>query len=428
MELLLDQSGGLGTSQLVENARYQRAVEGELARSIMTVESVDRARVHLAIPRPSVFVRDRVKPTASVIVTLRPGRSLDDNQVAGIVHMVASSVPELDPGRVTVVDQRGRLLSQTSGGGVAADASRQLDYTRRLEDAYRQRVEDILAPVVGADAVRVQVAADVDFTETESTHETYDSDKPAIRSEQVSDQQSTEAPAGGVPGALTNQPPGGAVVASATPENGTTETDQSVPTSRSRSSTRNYELDRTIDHVRQSPVTLRRLSVAVVVDQRDVVDANGQHSRVPRDAAEMDRLTALVREAVGFDEQRGDSLNVVNESFKEIEEPPPAPPEPFWMQPWAKDLARYGAAGLGLLLLVFVVLRPTLRSLAQVPAQRGVAAALPDAAAPAMLAAQTMGGAAANTEQQLTRARQIAGDDPRLAAQVMRRWISDDGK
>jgi flagellar M-ring protein FliF len=425
---LLDQNNGLGTSQLLENARYQRAVEGELARSIMTLESVDQARVHLALPRPSVFVRDRVKPTASVLITLRAGRQLDDNQVAGIVHMVASSVPELEASRVTVVDQRGRLLSQPSGG-VAADASRQLDYTRRLEDAYRQRVEDILAPVVGVDAVRVQVAAQVDFTEVESTHETYDPDKPAIRSEQTSNQQSSSPPTGGVPGALTNQPPGGAVVATA-PADGATDTGQAAatPTNRSSSSTRNYELDRTIDHVRQPPATLHRLSVAVVVDDRDVVDADGTHSHKPRDAEEMQRLTALVREAVGFDEQRGDSVNVVNQSFREIEEPPPPPPPPIWTQPWVKQLARYGAAAFGLLLLIFVVLRPALKSLAQVPAPR-TPVPLPDGAAtPAMLAPQGIPGSGSVTEQQLNRARQIANDDPRLAAQVVRRWIGDDGK
>lgn len=423
---LLDQGNGLGASQLVENARYQRAIEGELARSIVTLESVERARVHLALPRQSVFVRERVKPSASVIVNLHPGRELDSSQVAGILHMVASSVPELEAERVAIVDQRGRLLTQTGDLGTAAGVSRQLDYTSSVESAYRQRVEDILEPLVGIDGVRVQVTAEVDFTEVESTREIFDSETPVLRSEQVSDEESTGLPTGGVPGTLTNQPPGAGVVV--TQAQGAVDAESPlVPVNRRSSSTRNFEVDRTIDHVRQAPATLSRLSLAVVVDYREVAGENGERTRVPRDANEMQYLTTLVREAVGLDEARGDRLNVVNASFREFEAPEQPDSLPIWMQPWFQELGRYAAAALGLIVLVFTVLRPVLRSLALVPLPASMQA-LPQPLAAGLPMPQSAGGAPIQEpEQQLNRARQIANEDPRLAAQVMRNWISNDG-
>jgi flagellar M-ring protein FliF len=441
---LLDQDTGLGTSRMAETARYQRALEGELARSVMTLNSVDRARVHLALPRQSVFVRDRIKPGASVIVHLHPGRALDDAQVAGIVHLVAASVPELEAERVTVVDQRGQLLSQSGTASAAGLSAQHLDYTRRIEDAFRARIEDILAPLVGADGMRVQVTAEVDFTQVESTREVFDPDRVVVRSEQLSEDQSRTALPGGVPGALTNQPPGAATVVAQGGELELTERTEE-PSSRSVRSTRNFEVDRTISHIRQAPATLSRLSVAVVVDDRIGQAEDGARVRLPRDAAEMEYLNALVAETVGFNAARGDRINLVNASFREPEEAFAFEERSLWEEPWVRDLVRQGIAGLGLLLLVLFVLRPALRSLAQLPP--GLRALPAVAAAPGLLQspdqeATSVTQLAHDAAQQeadqlkrnmqlekgLERARQLANEDPQLVAQVMRDWMTEDVK
>ncbi len=451
---LLDEDTGIGTSRMAETARYQRALEGELARSVMTLQSVERARVHLALPRQSVFVRDRVKPGASVIVHLHPGRQLDDAQVAGIVHLVASSVPELDAERVTVVDQRGQLLSRNGSSEPAALSARHLDYTRRIEEAFRQRIEDILAPLVGPDGMRVQVTAEVDFTQIESTREIFDPERVVLRSEQVSEDESRNALLGGVPGALTNQPPGAAqVVAQGQVGFEAEEFREDGPSNRSARTTRNFEIDRTVSHIRQAPATLSRMSVAVVVDDRVGVNDAGERVRLPRDEGEMAYLNALVREAVGFNEGRGDRLNVVNASFREPEAPMEFDARPLWEEPFVRDLIRHALAGFGLLLLVLMVLRPALKQLAQIPPPQAVpamagapglpqppgggqpgagqapaglpqgAGQVPDQGAPG--AQQTQARA---LEGDLERARKVAAEDPRLVAQVVRQWMNQDGK
>lgn len=448
---LLDQDAGIGTSRMMENTRYQRALEGELARSVTTLNSVDSARVHLALPRQAVFVRDRVRPSASVLVNLHPGRNLDDVQIAGIVHLVASSVPELEPERVTVVDQRGRLLSQPEDAAGASLPTRQLEYTRKLEDSVRQRVQDILGPVVGEAGLRVQVTAEVDFTQVESTRESFDGDNAALRSEQLAQEESRSGLLGGIPGALSNQPPGAAVVAAPTMQDTEAAGDVAAvpapPVNRNSRSTRNYEVDRTIEHVRQAPASLSRLSVAVVVDDREAVGEGGQRTRAPRDAAELEYLTGLVREAIGFNEARGDRVTLVNASFREIEALPETDPVPFWTEAWFQDLVRLGLGALGILILIFAVLRPAFRGLAQVPraaprlaaptAGAGSAAgarALPGGA-PQLLPAG--GGMDADTvtlgarsgpppEERLSQARAIAKEDPRIVAQVVRQWMEAD--
>lgn len=439
---LLDRDAGIGTSQAVEAARYQRALEGELARSVTTLASVQAARVHLAIPRRTVFLRDRATPSASVLVDLHPGRALDDVQIAGIVHMVASSVPELEPSRVTVVDQRGRLLSQPEEGAGAALGVRQFEYTRKLEESVRQRVRDILAPVVGEASLRVQVAAEVDFTQVESTRESFDGDKPALRSEQLAQESRLAGEAGGVPGALTNQPPGAAVPAGTVDA---AELAPAEPRSRNSRSTRNYEIDRTIEHVRQSPASLQRLSVAVVVDDREVPGENGGRVRVPRDAEEIDYLTGLVREAIGFSAARGDRVTLVNASFRELEALPEAEPVPVWEQAWFLELVKMILAAIGVLLLMLLVLRPALRALTQVPRpmpQLAVAGGAPTphdghAAAPASGAQAGAAGSArpaltsagvdtVSSEERLGQVRTLAKEDPRVVAQVVRQWMGKD--
>ncbi len=444
---LLDQDQGIGTSRLQETARYQRALEGELARSIMTINTVDSARVHLALPRQTVFLRDRVQPSASVLVNLHPGRTLDDVQIAGIVHMVASSVPELLAERVTVLDQRGRLLSQNTENGTGTGnglATWQLDYTRRLEELYRARIEDILSPMVGTHGLRAQVTADVDFTQVESTQEIFDNERQVLRSEQLSEDQSIGSALGGVPGALSNQPPGAGVAqlgqVAATGQgvllDETEATTDTRPVNRSTRSTRNFEVDRTISHIRQAPASLRRLSVAVVVDHRDAIGAEGQRVREPRDEAELNYMRALVMEAVGFSEDRGDRVNLVNASFldmMEVGEPLAGPA--LWEQAWVRDLAKQILGGIGLLLLFLFIGRPVLRSLTgpmrvAYPAGAG---RLPGAQAgllermPGMDPAQLPGPAGGhNLEEGLNRARNVAQEDPAVVAQVMRQWMGRD--
>lgn len=432
---LLDQPTGIGgTSRLAEAARYQRALEGELARSIMTLDSVESARVHLALPRESVFVRERGKPGASVLLNLHPGRTLDDKRVAGIVHLVASSVPDLVPERVTVVDQRGRLLSGPGEDG-ALVTTRRLEYTREIEDALRRRVHDILSPLVGEERVRAQVTAEIDFTEVESTHEAYDPERTVLRSEQVSEEQQSGPGAAGIPGALTNQPPDGAVVAGAESA-AVGAAGQGPAGSTSRSSTRNYEVDRRISHIRETPGAIKRLSVAVVVDDRQTTNENGEPVAVPRTDEEMAHFTALVREAVGFDAERGDRVNVVNASFRAIESPAAAPlaERPLWQEPWVQELARQALAGLGLLLVILLVLRPALKPLLRPQLPHAPAAAL----GPPALAvvddtddddADPKAGEGPRTlEGRLEQARLLTREDPRLVAQVVRRWIQDDEK
>ncbi|MFO8003261.1 flagellar basal-body MS-ring/collar protein FliF [Thioalkalivibrio sp.] len=435
---LLEQDQGLGTSRLIEDARYHRAIEGELARSVATLDSVESARVHLALPRQSVFVRDRTQPTASVLVNLYAGRSLDESRVAGIVHLVSSSIPDLEPENVTVVDQRGRLLTRPSGGldGLAA-SGQQLDFTRRLEETYVRRIMEIISPIVGADALRAQVAADLDFSRVERTTEAYDPDSTAVRSEQVSEDESRGQGMLGVPGALTNQPPEAGVLEGpdAAPDNG-----RDAPGSSSRRTVRNFEVDRTISHVREAPGGLRRLSVAVVVDYRERLNEEGVMERVPLDEAEMERINTLVREAVGFDAARGDSVNVINASFRAVETPAPLPEPPVWQEAWVMDLAKTILAVIVVLILALTVVRPMLRSLAQ----RGSAArreqmALPrggvaDDAEEGLSIGTTSRGALPgpvpgqrNYDSNLETARGMVRDDPKRVAQLMKTWIAGDG-
>lgn len=435
---LLDQDSGLGTSRLVESARYQRALEGELARSIMTLDSVESARVHLAMPRPTAFVRERSKPGASVLVTLRPGRQLDDAQIAGILHLVASSVPELEIEQVSVLDQRGRLLSQNGNSTQSGAPVHQLDYTRRVEDIFRERVEAILAPLLGDEGMRVQVTAEVDFTQVESTQELFDPESLVVRSEQLSEEESRGALLGGVPGALTNQPPGAATVAG---DGETLEAEAQPPLNINRRSTRNYEVDRTVSHIRRSPARLERLTVAVVVDHRETVGEEGQRLRVAREADEMEYLRSLVREAVGYNEARGDRVNVVNLSFREVPAPEPFPEPSLLEAPWVADLARQALAGLGLLLLVLLVLKPALKSLAQpaplrpalagggeLPQLPAPMAAGGNAPVPVQDAPQTLAAPQKNPDEEINRARQRVEQDPKLVAQVVRQWVNADEK
>ena len=428
---LLDTKQGFGTSRFMEQARYNRALEGELARSIATLQSVESARVHLAIPKRSVFVRGKSKPRASVVLNLYSGNRLDETRLAGIMHLVASSVPELEADQVTIVDQKGRLLTDNNQGSedIVLSAN-QLAYTRRLEDLYVKRIGDILTPILGAEGFRAQVAANVDFTMIERTTESYAPENTVIRSEETIEEKTTAAGPMGIPGALSNQPPAAGTTQARVQDQDNTTT----PVNSSRRATRNYELDRSISHTRFAPGSIERLSVAVVVDHRLQQAQTGKSERVPLSSEELERITALVKEAVGFDEQRNDSVNVSNVSFQPVEEVGPIAEQPaIWQQPWVWDVAKQALGVLLVLLLALGVLRPVLSALAA-RAETGGAAALPEGAATGQLPltedqlhlSGQMQGMRVNTEQQFGMAKSMIENDPRRVAQVVKTWVGTD--
>jgi len=420
----------LGVSQFVEQVNYQRALEGELTRSIQSLSAVAGARVHLAIPRPSVFLRDQQKPSASVLLNLGGGRRLDPAQVSGIVHLVSSSVPDLPVQNVTVVDQNGNLLSgpDTSFKKAGLDPT-QLDYLHQVEASYAKRIEGILAPILGPENVRAQVTADLDFAQSEQTAETYKPNpapqEAAIRSLQSSESAGAGAGPAGVPGALSNQPPGAASAPIAAPAAPAQPAGAAVTAGQGhKEQTVNYELDKTIRHTKLPVGTVKRLSAAVVVNYRRATAQDGKVSVTPLSQPELAQINNLVKEAMGFNQQRGDSVNVVNAAFN-LPAPAKVEEAAFYESPWLRS------AGLGLLkflaiaaviwVLVFVVLRPILRELAR------------PRAAPPMPEGMGMEGAAAaraqaGYEQNLAAARELARQNPSVVANVVREWVGKEGE
>jgi len=375
------QQNSFGLSQFMETARYQHALEGELARSIMTIGAIENARVHLAFPKETVFARQQQPPTASILVQLRAGRSLDEGQVAAIIHLVASSVPKLRPEQVSVIDQAGNLLTrqEREGGGDKLNLD-QLEYTRRLEDRYARRVEELLAPVMGMGRVRAQVALDLDFTASEETAERYEprQEPRPLRSEQLLEETKDRMNPVGIPGALSNQPPGAATAPevataqnpAANPQNPQnpaapgTQAPAAPPLTSRKEVTRNYELDKRVSHTRNTPGRIVRVSAAVVVDDRATIEA-GQSVRKPLTTEEVERITALVKQAVGFSADRGDSVNVMNAAFA------PSPfeeaPLPMWQQSWFLELVKWGVVAVLSLAILLLVVRPVLRRLLPAP-------------------------------------------------------------
>lgn len=433
----LDQDQPFGTSSMIETARYQRALAGELSRSIGTLESVASARVHLAIPKSSVFIREQARPTASVLVDLRAGRLLDDAQVAGIVHLVASSIPGMAAADVTVVDQKGQLLTRLQQDIGSALSSEQFEHGRKVEQTYVERIVDILTPIVGGDGVRAQVTAELDFSTIEATSEDYGGDPQAVRSEQSDEQRNPSDAPFGVPGALSNQPPPAGTVAPAqTNQTADAASGNESPIATSRSSTRNYEVDRIVSHTTQPPGGVKRLSVAVVVDDRDQTDAEDKTTRATRTPEEMDYLARLVRDAIGFNAARGDSVNVINLPFRKPKDGiTPIVEEPIWTHPLMWDGLRYVLAALGVLALMFGVLRPVLKSLAargevvvrqvSLPAPQGQAqlALAEDRVRLSTQAAVTV----VPMERNLAHAREAAQQDPKRVAQVVKTWLATEG-
>ncbi|NNM68534.1 MAG: flagellar M-ring protein FliF [Gallionella sp.] len=435
-ELMENQKFGI--SQFAEQVNYQRALEGELARSVQSIAAVQGARVHLAIPKPTVFVKEQQKPSASVVLTLHPGRFLDSAQVSAIVHLISSSVPEMSAKNVTVVDQSGTLLSANHDGigNEGLDAS-QLRYIQQIEQNYVQRVEAILTPMVGATNVRAQVTADIDFSQTEQTAEIYkpntDPKDSTLRSQQSVESLNGSSSASGVPGALSNQPPVPATAPIVAPAGSSVPAGTSNPTSVHKESTVNYEVDRTIRHTKLPVGTIKRISIAVVVNNRKVTDAKGQVSLKPLSTEEKTQINNLVSDAVGFDQSRGDTLNVQNVAFNDEKEI--TPEVPLWKQPdtvdLAKNLVKYLLIAVVMLFVVFGIIKPALKPLFSRPSEPVNAApasgeaGVPIGGAPA---AQYAMNAAAPTvqayEQGLQAARQIVQQDPKIVASVIKEWVN----
>jgi len=462
---ILDKDQGLGTSQFMEATRYRRGLEGELARTVSSLNNVKGARVHLAIPKSSVFVRDERKPSASVLVEMYPGRTLESGQVMAIVNLVATSVPELDKSQVTVVDQKGNLLSEQLQDTALTMAGKQYDYSRRMESLLTQRVQNILQPVLGNDRYKAEVSADVDFSAVESTSEQFNPEQPALRSEQsVDEQRSSSQGPQGVPGALSNQPPGaasapqtataGAAAAGAIQPgqplldaNGQQIMDPATgqpmlapyPSDKRQQSTKNFELDRSISHTRQQQGRLTRLSVAVVVDDQVKVDAtSGEATRTPWTSEDLARFTRLVQDAVGFDASRGDSVSVVNVPFS-ADRGEVLVDIPFYSQPWFWDIVKQALGVLFILVLVFGVLRPVLNNITRGGKDAGVAG---DTELGGMIGMDgdlandrvTLGGPQSillpspteGYEAQLNAIKGLVAEDPGRVAQVVKDWINAD--
>ncbi|THB72742.1 MAG: flagellar basal body M-ring protein FliF [Gammaproteobacteria bacterium] len=417
---LLEEEQGFGTSQFVETARYNHALESEIARSITQIQSVESARVHLALAKKSAFVRDQGKSKASVVVNLYPGRGLSDGQVASVVHLVASSVSNMEYEDVTVIDQRGRLLSRNNEDGLMAQSTRQLEYRQSIESMLISRIETILTPFIGDGGVRASVAAELDFSFSESTREQFDKEG-VVRSEQTSEEtNSGGVGSGGVPGALTNQPPTAAGLTSG-------ESAAGGGGNSTRNAVRNYELGKTISHQKSSSGEIKKLTIAVVVD--DMPAKDGGESQ-PLTQQQLDNITALVKEAVGFDEERGDRLSVMNASFKKPSKP--VVEEPGMLeQPWFMDVVRIVAFALVGIILVMVVIKPVIKALIPKIEPKVVAAPAP---APVMAAAGAEPVAPPpQIEKQVTqfdsdvdKAREIASEDPALAANIVKSWMEQE--
>jgi len=487
----LEKSSGFGVSQFMEDVRYQHALEMELGRTIASLQPVAGARVNLAEPHESVFVSDSRTASASVFVELKPGSSLDSEQVQAIVNLVASSVPNLSAGAVTVVDQQGRLLSSPNAHDPYAMGEREYDMVHRMDTDYARRIEALLTPLVGPGLVHAQVVADLNLGVSEQAKEQYTPNSQIVRSEQLSEQSGGSAASGGVPGSLSNEPPtpgtavpqsaqsgaaagqNGAAASGTTPpatpapganaQNGAPGAAQTAGTGSaaagsgqngleavggtfgqpgdktiSRDVTRNYEIDRTLDYSSQPAGTIRRLTVAVLIGDRSVTGKDGKSKKVPLSADDLARVTQLVKDAVGFDASRGDSVSVVNESLDTdstvaaaadgtFESPPLWQTAIFW------SLVRIGAGLVVVLVLVLTVLRPLVRTLITPMrfAPAGGPQALPNATpgTPGGTAAVPAGQPAVSAlthEQQLTQARSMVSSDPKRVAQVVRGWVGSD--
>ena len=436
---LLDKNS-FGQTQVQERMKIQRAIEGELTTTIQSLESVKSARVHLALPAQNGFFREQQRPSASVVLTLHAGRALDRAQVAGIVKLVSGSVPELSPKAVSVVDSTGALLSNPSEDETLLGLdSQQLQYRRELEATHHKRILALLEPVVGRDNVRATVTADIDFSQVLQTAEAYGPNqgadaRSAVREQRSEESSQPQANAGGVPGAASNQPP----VPAQAPVNGAAQAlgPQQLPggagaATRREAATR-FEVDKTTTVTRQATGQVRRLNAAVVVNHRTSTDARGRTATQPLTEQELEQLTALVQQGIGFNADRGDVVKVVNAPFR-TEPAPPADETPVWQQPWLLDLLKTAAAPLALALVALVVVFKLIK-----PAVAQVLAPPPPPPAPPpgsqvdeLVGAEPMKPALPAPEEplyanKLEAARAMARQNPAAVANIVRGWVSNE--
>jgi flagellar M-ring protein FliF len=471
---LMNKDSSFGTSQFVESVRYQHSIELELGRTIASIQGVRSARVHLAIPKRSVFVGDQRKPSASVLIDLYQGKQLNKPQVSAIVHLVASSIPELSDKSVTVVDQRGDLLSNNDENDGIAEAGKQYEYVRKLEQSYIERIRNILTPILGEERFNVEVSAEVDFSTFEQASEQFNPDTLAIRSEKVMDEERGSADVGGVPGALSNQPPADASVPEIANGGGSSAVTSNTSNKR-KQATRNFEIDRTVSHARKQFGSLNRLSVAVVVDVPDPVVApvadpkaadakpvnkkanakktvSKNEQTTPENnaaklnnaiqaltPAELDQLTQLVKNAIGYDVARGDMVTLIPQRFvrEAIVEALPVEEISFWEQAWFADVVKQVLAVIAILAVIFGVLRPILKNISATGKKELEFKNMLNAEANGQVGGREYGGVTLSSgpdallpgpndryEQQISAVRSMVSDDPRKVAQVIKRWVS----
>lgn len=451
----LMESQKFGISQFAEQVNYQRALEGELSRTIQSIAAVQSARVHLAIPKPTVFVREELKPSASVLLNLYPGRGLEPAQIAGIQNLVAASVPQLPPGSVTLLDQSGAMLSRLKSKLLDAGLDpTQLKYVQEIEGSVIKRIEDILAPLVGTANLRVQVAADIDFSQSEQTAETHrpNTTPPdiSIRSQQTSETASVNPGAAGVPGALSNQPPVPATAPltnPAVPAPGKTPATPQAPgqvnaaglqapvlsagqpLSTRKDATINYEVDKTIRHTKQSVGAIKRLSAAVVINQRKETGKDGKPVSKPLPEAELKQINDLVKDAMGFSKERGDTISVANAPFSPVDKTETE--IPVWKDPEMRalglELFKYGALAAIIAYLLLGVVRPTVKLMFPPPEK-------PESEAPGsrldVIAGEEGEGEEGEAEKEtmnsfekiLEQARALAQQDPKIVANIIKDW------
>ncbi|MCW5607121.1 MAG: flagellar M-ring protein FliF [Nitrosomonas sp.] len=440
-----------GTSQFLEQVNYQRALEGELARSVQSLAAVQSARVHLAISKPSVFARERQQPTVSVLLNLYPGRVLGEEQVSAIVHLVSSSIPSLPTKNVTVVDQNGNLLSGQAPKKESKFDAKQLEYLHELEKSYVQRIEKILSPITGSANVRAQVTADLDFSRIERAEEIYrpnntPDDPASVRSQQTMESLSTGNKFdGGIPGALTNRPPEPAIAPIELEGEDGEKKPEPLPTDQRKESTINYEVDKTIQHTQLPTGNIRRLSAAVVVNYRRIIDEEGNVTYAPLSGEEIREINQLVKNAIGYNEERGDTLTVTNNLFSDIDDA--SQKMPLWQDPdiimAAMEIGKQLIIAAIVLFFLLKVLRPFLKSLTDDPAlEEKETAQLPDGIAAVDESGHPVQFAPDGTpllnqepteealrkeqfEKNLKRIRQMAIEEPAIVANVVKEWVNN---
>ncbi|MBL7478998.1 flagellar basal-body MS-ring/collar protein FliF [Legionella bononiensis] len=424
-------NGTFNSSQFMENARYKQALETELARTISKFNDIKSARVHLAIPRESAFVRDSQQPSASVFIDVYSGLELKKHTIAAIVNLVASSIPSLSASRVTVVDQDGQLLNEGAGQTLFSDTERFLDYRQTLEQQYSQKIQEILTPILGYGRVRAKVSADIDFTSYEQTQELFNPELSSLRSEQtMQEQRSATNDASGVAGSLSNTPQPNAAIGQKNipPKNAAngaapqqTTTDQSKANDIRTQSTKNFELDKTVSHTKNQPGTIKRLSVAVLVDNRAVMnDKTKKMEKKPLTPQEIEQIKLLVSDAIGLNVKRGDSLNVINSNFVKPDPIERLPDEHFWQKDSFWSIIKQISGALFLLALIFGVLRPMLKTLAN---NKDVEQTNSKVAGELGLDGQMSLSDASDYESQLSLLRQVVDKEPKRVAQVVKSWV-----